>query len=559
MANKSKIIFSVLILLFLSSCANQLPPGGGEVDKVPPRIIESIPENGATSYLENYIEVTFSEYIDRRSVQDAIFISPPITKGLDYDWSGKTLSVYFKDTLRSNTTYTVVIGTDVIDLNNRNKMAEPFTFAFSTGNKIDVGKISGKIYDDDPGGTSVFAYRQKENEPDPSVIKPEYVSQVGKNGKFTLLGLSNGDYQLFAIRDNFRDLKYQKNDDEFGVQFKDVIISDDKKEFTDVDFFLSIEDTIPPTLSNVIMKDRNHLQIEFNEPIDSTKLSADNFYIYDSTANTKKEIQYFYKGGANAKQFLLSFSDSLIEADDNFLVCTNFIDMSGVTKEYDASQFSVKLQPDTLLPKILKIEGNLPEGKVDYDYPIITVKFDDGFDVTKIDTAITVIDTKGINYGHSINLVDDASFNIIVNSKLKQKTEYQLKINLGAFRDAAGNSVDSVYQTKFTTASELDFSGASGKVTVDNDSSETIIVLSSVSRDKREYKVKSAPNLKFNFSKIVPDKYLLWGFIDQNRNSEYDIGKITPYKKSEKFVFHPDTLNLRARWPVGDLNLDFTK
>lgn len=559
MAPKSKIIFNLLLLFILSSCANQLPPGGGELDKVPPRIIESIPANGTTNYTDDYFEITFSEYVDRRSVQDAIFISPPIAKGLDYDWGGKTLSVYFKDTLRSNTTYTIVIGTDVIDLNNRNKMAEPFSFAFSTGNQIDIGKISGKIFDKDPGGTSVFAYRQNENEPDPAVTKPEYVSQVGKNGKFTLLGLGNGDYKLFAIRDNFRDLKYQKNDDQFGVQFKDVIISDDKKEFTDVDFFLSIEDTIPPTLSNVMMKDRNHLQIEFNEPIDSSKLSADNFYIFDSTANARKEITYFFKGSINAKQFLLSISDSLVEDNNNYLVCMNFIDMNGVAKEYDASQFSVKTQPDTLIPKVLKVEGTLPEGKVDHDNPLINVEFDDGFDVTKIDTAISITDAKGFNYGCSINLIDDASFNIIVNSKLKQKTEYQLKINLGAVQDAAGNFADSVYQTEFTTASELDFSGVSGTVLAETDSVGTMIVLSSASRGEREYKVKPVPNSKFNFSKIVPGKYLLWGFADQNGNNSYDIGKIIPYKKSEKFVFHPDTLNLRARWPVGDIILDFTK
>ncbi len=37
-----------LTLFFLAGCANQLPPGGGEVDKIPPEIIYSYPENGTT-------------------------------------------------------------------------------------------------------------------------------------------------------------------------------------------------------------------------------------------------------------------------------------------------------------------------------------------------------------------------------------------------------------------------------------------------------------------------------------------------------------------------------
>jgi hypothetical protein len=89
-------------------------------------------------------------------VQDAIFISPPLERGLEYDWSGKTLTVYFKDHLKANTTYSVTIGASVEDSNNKNKMTEPVTFAFSTGTQIDSGKISGEIMMMKPSGVMVF-------------------------------------------------------------------------------------------------------------------------------------------------------------------------------------------------------------------------------------------------------------------------------------------------------------------------------------------------------------------------------------------------------------------
>lgn len=553
MARKPKIIFEVLSLMIMSACANQLPPGGGEIDKLAPEIIESFPVNGTTNYQENFFEITFSEYVDRRSVQDAIFISPPILKGLDYDWSGKTLSVYFNDSVKSNTTYTVVIGTDVLDINNRNKMSEPYTFAFSTGNQIDIGKISGTIYNDDPTGTLVFAYHKNHNDSDPIEKKPDYISQVGKNGKYTLLGLGNDDYNLFAIRDKFRDLKYQRNEDEFGVQFKDVAITDSTKEIENVDFFLTEEDTIPPSINNIYMKDINHLLVEFNEPIDSTKIFKSNFYIYDSTASVRKEIKYFFKGDSRANQFLISLSDSLIEQNNYFLVSENICDKSGNINKYDASQFTLKTAADTLYPKVIKIEGTLPEAKVDYDLPIISVKFDDGFDNTVIDTSITIEDNKENIIDFRIKNIDDASFDIFINSKLKQKSDYTIKINLKNFVDAAGNFIDSVYQKKITTANELDFSGVSGIVDNSIEPSNIVMKLKNVQTDKNDYELKLDTNYEFNFTKIIPGKYLLWGFYDENKNGVYDFGKVKPYKKSEKFVFHPDTLNLRARWPVGDI------
>ena len=125
MAKNSKSIIKILAvasLMLFTRCANQLPPGGGEVDTIPPQIIEVYPVNGTVNYHEDYFEISFSEYVDKRSVQDAIFISPVLQKPLKYDWSGKTLTVYFNDTLKVNTTYTVSIGTDVKDLNNGNNM-----------------------------------------------------------------------------------------------------------------------------------------------------------------------------------------------------------------------------------------------------------------------------------------------------------------------------------------------------------------------------------------------------------------------------------------------------
>lgn len=107
MAKKSKLIFRSFItgtLILISGCANQLPPSGGEPDTTPPQVLELFPPNGTTNFHENYFEMTFSEYVDKRSVQDAIFISPALKKTLVYDWSGKTLTVYFQDTLKQNTT-----------------------------------------------------------------------------------------------------------------------------------------------------------------------------------------------------------------------------------------------------------------------------------------------------------------------------------------------------------------------------------------------------------------------------------------------------------------------
>lgn len=552
-----KFLSLLSTLFIINSCASQLAPGGGEIDKTPPEIIELIPQNGTTNYKDDFFELTFSEYVDKRSVQEAIFISPPLIKPLKYDWSGKRLSVFFQDTLKENTTYTVTVGAEVADLNNQNKMTEPFTFAFSTGSSIDSGKIAGRIYDVDPGGVMVYAYLKNEIEVDPSVRKPDYISQVGKNGKFTLMGLGKGEYRVYAFRDNLRDFLYQSNEDQFGVQFQELKLSSELNFIRNCDFMMTREDSIPPKLTSVIMRDRNHFLIEFTEPVDSTKILNTNFFVYDSTLQKQYDIKYFFKGDARPGQYFLSISDSLVNGNKYFLNIRDISDRSG--NRYPSENISItpKADPDTIPPRIRKIAGVIPGDKVDFINPVITVKFDDGFSRSGIESAISIDDGKGNLLPGEIIFIDDASFDVRIKNKLQQRKEYFLKIDLNRIIDAAGNKSDSLHVHKFTTNSELDFSGVSGIVSGISDPSDVYVELKSIESGNNTYIKKISKDKSFNVDRVVPGKYLLNSFIDKNKNGKYDPGKVKPFAYAEKFTFYPDTLNLRARWPVVDLIVEY--
>ncbi len=58
-AEKIKYLVLFSIGLVLSGCANQLPPGGGEIDKIPPTIVETYPENGTTSFMMSTLSLHF--------------------------------------------------------------------------------------------------------------------------------------------------------------------------------------------------------------------------------------------------------------------------------------------------------------------------------------------------------------------------------------------------------------------------------------------------------------------------------------------------------------------
>ncbi|MGK9477170.1 Ig-like domain-containing protein [Melioribacter sp. OK-6-Me] len=551
MAKKSEQLIVLLIFIFLQSCANQLPPGGGPEDTMPPSVVEVNPPPGSTNFNGNSIEVTFSEYINKSSVRNAIFVSPPLKYPIKYRWSGTTLRLELRDTLRRNTTYTITIGAEVEDYNSRNKMLEPYTFAFSTGNTIDVGKVAGKVYDDNPSGVMILAFKHNAGTEDLSMKEPDYISQVGKNGRYMLLGLSNGEYDVIAIKDKLNDLKYQINDDYYGVQFKRVIIDEGNKEINDLDFMLTLGDTIPPKLSDARAIDSYRYLIEFNESVDSTKINSTNFYLVDSLTEKRFDPRFFYKGKGKKNQFYISLQDTLPKSGKTFLVAENIPDLNGNLNTRDIIPITPISKEDTSAPAFIGIEGVYPENKIDYENPVIRCTFDEGFAFP--DSFIVVSDKKGNSFSYRLEKIDDAAFNIILKSRLRQASEYELKINLSKITDLQGNKADSVLSVNFTTANELEFSAVSGNVISNRDSSNIYIVLKSVDTGKNY--IKKAVANKFEINKVIPGKYVMWNFVDSDGNGSYSYGSIKPYRYAEKFSYYPDTLNLRARWPVGGINL----
>jgi len=61
--SKTKILIPILSLLLLTGCANQLPPGGGDVDTIPPKIEEIYPPNGTIKGQHNFAS-TYNQHLN---------------------------------------------------------------------------------------------------------------------------------------------------------------------------------------------------------------------------------------------------------------------------------------------------------------------------------------------------------------------------------------------------------------------------------------------------------------------------------------------------------------
>ncbi|MCX7761685.1 MAG: Ig-like domain-containing protein [Candidatus Kryptonium sp.] len=538
-------ILHLLFTLILFGCAVQIPPSGGPPDTEPPKIIKTYPQNGALNFRDNHIEVEFNEYVDKRSVQEAIYISPYITGEVQYKWSGRKLRINFPGKLKDNTTYVVTFGTEIRDLNAGNKMKESFTLAFSTGSEIDSGSIEGKIFAQKEN-FMVFAYRINDINPDtltPIRTRPDYVTQAGKDGTFKFQFIKFGKYRLFAINDKIKNLLYDPSEDEYGLFWEDIEISKQRPVASNILFKTTIEDTSQPFISSSNVVDNLHILLKFSEKINPEKA------IIKVLKNNQETLSLIPQIYPDSTKLILILQEQINTTNKYNLLISGIKDLSGNEISLYTIEISNNLPPDTTPPSLIFSSPSQNENDVTLK-PEIKLFYDDIINNTP---DVKLIDSSGnetkIKIEKNLNKIT-----IYPETQLKSNELYTLIVS--NLRDISNNIQKDTLKVVFRTVDPLIFGGIEGSVACEDTVSQIIIIATETSR-KKNFTTKAKCNSKFTIDQIPQGKYLIEAFIDSNGNGKYDYGKVFPFLPPEKFTTYQDTVKVRARWTTENINIKF--
>ncbi|MDR0305164.1 MAG: Ig-like domain-containing protein [Chitinispirillales bacterium] len=208
---KKKIYFMIVIICCLSyiSCAKRILPSGGEGDKISPKIVSVFPADRSVSVAKSQeITVHFSEWIDAKSVQKGIIISP--YTDFSTKIKGKTLQMIPKTPLKENTSYHLSFLSEISDYSN-NTLDETQTIIFSTGNFIDTAYVEGRIFFEkhDAILPKVALFFENRAIAGDSVLlsSSDYIVQADSSGYFKFNCISEEKYRIIAFIDKNRDNK----------------------------------------------------------------------------------------------------------------------------------------------------------------------------------------------------------------------------------------------------------------------------------------------------------------------------------------------------------------
>lgn len=556
---------AILLALLLVSCAGQVAPGGGPVDSIPPIVIRTEPDTNATQVQTDRIVLEFSEYVDRRSVEESIFLSPYLGQ-LEFDWNATEVTIIFREQLRKNTTYVLNVGTDVVDIRARNRMAIGYTLAFSTGDVIDRGIISGRVFDEKPEGVMMFAYALNGIKPDtldPSRSRPDYIMQTGTNGMFTLSNMGWGTYRIFAVRDEYRNLIYDKQVDQFGVTTNDVTISKVKPRIENVWFQLSSEDTTKPFLTSVQPLNRRELRLRFSEPLDSVSFLRSIITIKDTATQQFVGILLRSREPADSTLATIVTTSPLDSGTTYRFTIERAFDLAGNPVDGANSSYAfVGISgPDTVRPWFTVVGISDSSRAIALAQPI-EIRFTEPIQQSGIANAIALLDSGKNKIATNVRWKFVSSVLLSFLQPLRSKSWYTLKVVMDSVKDFSGNSYkDSVRVIRFQTIDVRTMGSIEGSV-VDSASGKnggeiflTARRLSTTPSLENTIRLKKPG--KFFFDQMPEGQYTLKAFEDRDSSQSYSFGKTFPFRPAERFAVYADTIKVRARWGVEGIVIRF--
>ncbi len=538
-SNLKTVYWIILIPFFIYSCAAVSPPKGGPEDTTPPELIESSPKAGTLKFKGGKVILTFSEYIDEKSISSAIQVSPVLDPPIEIKYDDDQIILEFPNNLLPDQTYVITINRNLKD-ERKVALEQSIQIAFSTGKIIDQGEIKGKIHGED--NYVVHLWKLLDGFADTIFVsEPLYISEANDEGLFSFKYLSPGNYSLLGLERAAAGAALVPERMAYGVSPQKI-------------YSLSIDSII----SGVPLRPNREIPqlklnygewvgqkwgwINFNQELDNPNFEGLKLIDAEQREIKPRLIQDI----EDKKKFLMISPDTLSKGKSEFII--NDLLISGASKLQNAKiSFRTISKIDTSHLKILKPES-LKSIRLDKNGgPIVPIVFSKPIQEFS-DTAFMVVSDSDtvvakVNWANPI----EVSFKPI--SGWVQKKDYTLMIFSDGLIPIEGKSLkDSIVFINVKSEKALGYGGLSGVLSYESQS--TIVELMSLENKAEIFYSSVNSNYEFEFNKIPEGSYSMMIIDDRNADSIYSYGSVFPFKASEWFYAHPDTFNVRANWDI---------
>ena len=545
-----------LFLFIVFSCAKQGFPPGGTLDVTSPELKKSIPEANSTNFpAAGQIQFEFSEAMDQDSVEENLFIVPIPVSWPKFEWrsGNRILSLKPAHQLDDNTTYVVTIGANARDQRN-NALKESIIICFSTGsileNKIITGNVIPYNYLKDNkekvSAVDIISYRLDDSaaNPDPRNDIPDYFTQTGSDGSYEIVGLSGGQYRIFAVGDNDKDGFYTEDYDMIGVMSHDITLSESDSVLVAPDMMISMKYVTDIELTSIRVLYRQLVDLYFNRNINPKSMQIE----FDDL-----NVLGLYIDNENPK--LLHVATGVQKTGKRYGISKlNVSDIDGnILKQFENEPFFTGTdRPDTTS---LAIEEQKPEILSTLNEEI-TLVFSRMLDLSQNTDGFLEFDSEN---AVTVSKISENTFKINPVDSWKNGYDYTILFDTEKVKGIEGNGLTDEESKLFFRVAPSDTLGfMKGNIedfSVNSDSEYNLFLKNIETEDVKIIENKNKG--EWNSGPILPGSYVCMAYRDDNGDDEIYRGSVNPYSYSEQAAVYPDTVYVEPRWTVSDINFIF--
>ena len=497
-----KFLILYINMFLLLNCAAQGTASGGPEDLEGPKLISIDPPNKSKNIsLDQKITLSFNELLDPVSIQNSIKIS----NGHKIKVRGRHIIITPEKKWDQNAILTIYVSRKIRDY-QRNIMSTPIQIAYSTSNVPIVNtQIMGHI----------IGYEKNKlveiglfNYPIHNESNPMQKVEVDNNGFFKFEFISYGKYVLNAIESNLTDFNKQIRKKKYAMQTSDYVRLTKEDEIQEIKMLLS-EPIEKKEITSIEMMGQYDVNLIFSD------LSEEKFMI-----------------------------DTLKTPGDSIKI--NLI-KSNRLETYVLPEFNFLLPEilDTIGPKIVHYEKNENLISIEFSEPI------------RIKSNGIMQKKEMENFPIDFKKQESNKIFIIEN---EQKIK---KIGLlgDHINDLSGNSMkDSIKYININDNHLKKTENIGGNVigTITYFGEEPLIV-EAQNIETNEIYSTYANELNFKLNNLKAGIYTLWAFesLHEKNNFTYFSGIWEPYQRAARFIIYPDSIDVRARWDIENININF--
>lgn len=518
-----------LLIYFCCSCAIVKTPDGGPKDITPPKIIRENPENLKVNFDKKRIDIIFNEFIQVKDIKQNLMISPSLAEEPDIVVKNNKISIIFKENLKENTTYNLNFGNCISDLNEGN-VINNYRYIFSTGNKIDSGRISGAVKDAFSqkyiAGVIMCLYEKK---CDSCFFnkKPIYYSRSDSSGNFKIENIKNDTYRIFALLDENNNLRY-----DYGEKIgfvKDLVDVNGNESKVNFELFQE-RNSVPKLIDSKLYSD-SRFKIIFNAPV--------------------KEVLVYQQSKEGVQRLKYKKNNS----QDSLTVWS-------IQETTDTLYYRIKYcQTDTVLKGMIKKEENL---KKDKKKKLIINGINDLYKSEKLnlifsEPVIRIGKNEITIKKDTIKSEQPLKYSFTDSSMTVLTLDYEIIPGVNYTFIFPDSMFYGIYQTVndsfiFSTSmkNENELGAITVQINIPGSADHAIAELISSNGDVIRNKIFKG-NTRISFKNLIPDQYSIRVVLDENNDGKWNSGSLSEKKQPEKVYYLPEKLLLKSNWEITDI------